>query len=217
MHSLPNSNKSEGVYTNMGNINEKIRRYSVLTFSTLIICILFISNSTAADEVIEINEIIIPATGDYVKQISDLEIGDELLVNVEVTGGSIDVILREGNSDVATETIEETGTLTYTIEYVGDYELVFENKNLDEVYLNGSIEITNTTAEAGGSGLTLTEIDSQESEAVQETLASEEAAQDDIATQADMAAEESGPTTPGFGILTTVLAFCGLLYGLRKR
>lgn len=201
----------------MGNINEEIKMYSVLTFSILIICILFISNSTAADDVIEINEIIIPATGDYVKQINDLEIGDELLVNVEVTGGLIDVILREGNSDVATETIEETGTLTYTIEYVGDYELVFENKNLDEVYLNGSIEITNTTAEAGGSGLTLTEIDSQESEAVQETLASEEAAQDDIATQADMAAEESGPTTPGFGILTTVLAFCGLLYGLRKR
>jgi len=203
--------KSEGDYINMGNINEEIKRYSVLTFSILIICILFISNSTAADDVIEINEIIIPATGDYVKQISDLEIGDELLVNVEVTDGSIDVILRDGNSDVATETIEGTGTLTHTIEYVGDYELVFENKNFEEVYLNGSIEITNTTAEAGGSGLTLTEIDSQESEAAQETLASEEA------TQADMAAEESGPTTPGFGILTTVLAFCGLIYGLRKR
>jgi|GEM_PF-3668635 len=198
----------------MGNINEEIRRYSVLTFSTLIICILFISNSTAADEVIEINEIIIPATGDYVKQISDLEIGDELLVNVEVTGGSIDVILRDGNSDVATETIDGTGTFTHLIEYSGNYELVFENKNFEEVYLNGSIEITNTTAEAGGSGMPLTEADQEtvtveETEAVQETFAIEE--------EADMAAEESGPSTPGFGILTTVLAFCGLIYGLRKR
>lgn len=191
----------------------------------MLICILCILNTASAEMNWQIREII-PGNESYVQQINDTEIDDEILLNVNVSGGSIDLYLRKDNDNVETERIDENSTLTYVIEESGNYELVFENNNIEEVQLDAAIEISRKDIELLATQTAENETAVSTEEAIEEEEVLEE---ETIPELTEVPGEESTPVTeiisqeeatsktPGFEIPITILAVCCLIYVLRKR